>query len=303
MASRAGAAEDYPSRTIEVINQFGPGGGTDSFIRAIGEPFEEISGESLVPISVQGGGGVPAATTFFQRPADGHTLMAIGPEEVINHALGRIDLTKLQPVARVQFDQGLLYVSADSPFETIQDLVDHAKENPGALKVAVTGAGGFDDTLIGLWNLTSGTELSSVPFQSSAESLSSVLGGHTDVMYEEYGPSRGMIEAGELRPLVVFSEERLPVLPEVPTAAELGYDVTLGRWRGFSLKEGDSEEHANALYSILEEAVEAPSYKEIEEQNALQYRSKLLGPDDFEAFLQQEIEVYTDVLNQLGYIN
>jgi putative tricarboxylic transport membrane protein len=141
-----------------------------------------------------------------------------------------------------------------------------------------------------------------VPFDSGAESVSAVLGGHTDLMYEEYGPSRALIEAGRLRPLVVFSEERLPVLPDVPTAREAGIDVTLGRWRGFALKEGDDKAHAGALFSIFQKASQDPRYKATEEKSGLQYRSVLLGPDEFKAFLDSEIETYRAVLKSLGHI-
>lgn len=304
VASQAAIADTkgYPSRNVEVINQFGPGGGTDLFIRAIGQPFGDITGQSLVGISVTGGGGIPAATQFFSRRADGYTMMAIGPEEVINHAKGRIDATKFMPVARVQYDQGLFYVKSDSPIKSAQDLIDHARKNPGKLNIAMTGAAGFDETLVGLWNLRSSAELSAVPFDSGAEVISAVLGGHVDVMYEEYGPTRSMIEAGDLRPLVVFAEERLPVLPDVPTARELGVDVTLGRWRGFALKQGDEKAHADALYSVFEKAVQAKSYKDIESKSGLQYRSVLLGPDEFKTFLESEIETYRAVLQKLGHI-
>lgn len=298
----AADVKGYPARNVEAINQFGPGGGTDLFIRAIGQPFADITGKSLVGLSVTGGGGIPAATQFFSRRPDGHTLMALGPEEVINHAKGRIDATKFMPVARVQYDQGLFYVNADSPIKTVQDLVEHARKNPGKLSISMTGAAGFDETLIGLWNARSGAELNAVPFDSGAEAVSAVLGGHTDLMYEEYGPSRALIEAGRLRPLVVFSEERLPVLPDVPTAREVGIDVTLGRWRGFALKQGDDKAHAGALFNIFQKAAQDPRYKSVEEKNGLQYRSVLLGPDEFKAFLDSEIETYRAVLKSLGHI-
>lgn len=300
---QAVAAEDsYPSRTVEVINQFGPGGGTDTFIRTIGEPFSDITGESLVGISIEGGGGVPAAMEFLNRPADGHTLMAIGPEEIINHVLGRIDITKFMPVARVQYDQGLFYVRKDSPFETIEEVVEHAKENPGDLSIGVTGAAGYDETLVGLWNIRSQAELKPIPFNSAAEAVSAVLGGHTDLMFEEYGPARGLIESGKLKPLVLFAEERLPVLENVPTAQEVGFDVTLGRWRGFALTEENDPAHASELFSIFKEAVEDPRYTKVEEQNALQYRSELLNPSEFQAFLESEIGIYKNVLEALGHI-
>lgn len=297
----AAIAQDYPERSVEVIHQFGPGGGTDRFIRAIAEPFQSQTDESMVSISVTGGGGVPAAVNFMQRKADGYTLLGIGPEQVINHAMGRMPLDGVQPVARIQFDQGLFLVAADSPYQTIEDLIAAATENPGDLKVGVTGTAGFDDALVGLWNLESGAEVMTVPF-AAAEMVSNTLGGHVDLMYEEYGPSRGLIESGDLRPLVLFADERLPVLPDVPTAKELGYDVSLGRWRGFAIKEGTDPEIVEALSGILSEAAQSESYKKVEEENALQYRSEYLGPEEFSAFVDEQIEIYTDVLTKLGYI-
>jgi putative tricarboxylic transport membrane protein len=167
-----------------VIHQFGPDGGTDLFVRAIATPFWEITGQNMVSVSVLGGGGVPASTSFLQRPADGHSLMAIGPEQVINHVLGRMDINDLKPVARVQYDQGLFLVRRDSPFETIDDLIEAAREQPGDLTTAVTGAAGFDDTLVGRWNIETGAELATVPF-SAAEAISNTLGGHVDLLFEE----------------------------------------------------------------------------------------------------------------------
>lgn len=302
LAPISATAEDYPSGSMEVVHQFGPGGGTDRFIRAIGEPFKSISGASLVPISVSGGAGIPASVNFEQRPGDGSSLMAIGPEQVINHALGRIDLSKYQPVARIQYDQGLFYVAPDSEYQNIEDLIAHLKDNPGDLKLGVTGAAGFDAMLAGLWNTATGAELTLIPFEKSSEAMAAVLGGHIDVLYEEYGPVRGALESNELVPLVVFSEERLPVLPDVPTAEELGYDVTLGRWRGVAIASEAAPEKAEKLYSIFEEAVDADSYKKIEEQSGLQYRSELIGPKAFQEFLENEVQVYTEVLKSLGQI-
>jgi len=302
LAAPAALAQDYPSRTIEVIHQYGPGGGTDRFVRAIGVPFEEIAGQSMVPISVQGGGGMPAFANFQQRRADGYTLMAISPDQIIAHALGRIDMAAFQPLARVQYDQGMIVVPADSPFQTIQEFMEHARENPGDLTVGITGAAGFDDTVMGLWNIETGAEVTTVPFGSS-EMVSNTLGGQVDAMHEEFGPARGLIESGDMRPLVVFSDERLPVLPDVPTAVELGYNVTLGRWRAFAMPAGSDAAQVETLFGLVSEAVASDAYQEVQEQAALQYRSVLLGPDEFQAFIDSEIETYTRVLDALGLTN
>ncbi|MEM7722408.1 MAG: tripartite tricarboxylate transporter substrate binding protein [Pseudomonadota bacterium] len=302
MVTAGPAAAEYPQRTVEVIHAYGPGGGTDRFVRAVAAPFEEIAGVSMVPISIQGGSGIPAFANLMQRPRDGYTMMAISPDEIINHALGRIDMADFAPVARVQFDQGMIVVPASSPFQTIQELMEHARENPGDLTIGITGAAGFDDTVMGLWNLETGAELTTVPF-GSAEMVSNTLGGQVDAMHEEFGPARGLIESGDMRPLVVFSEERLPVLPDVPTALELGYNVTLGRWRSFAMPAGVDEETVNAMFGLVEQAVASDSYVEFEEQAALQFRSELLGPEEFQAFIDSQIETYTRVLGELGLLS
>lgn len=302
LAATNAGAQDYPNRSVEVIHQFGPGGGTDRFIRAIAEPLQALTGQTFVPISTTGGGGIPAVITFLQRPSDGYTVLSIGPEEVINHALGRIDLSQVRSVARIQYDQGLFFVAKDSPIQTVDDLIAAAKADPGGLKVAVTGTAGFDDTLVGLWNAKSGASLTTVPF-TAAEMVSNTLGGHVDLMYEEFGSAKGLIDSGDLRPLVLFSDSRLPELPEVPTAAEKGIDVTLGRWRGFALKADTDPAIVDRLAALMSDAAASESYKAIEAESALQYRSVFLGPDEFKTFIDAEIGIYTDVLKQLGLAN
>jgi putative tricarboxylic transport membrane protein len=294
-------AQDYPTRTVEVIHHYGPGGGTDRFVRAIADPFAQITGEQMVPVSIQGGGGIPAIAQWQRRPTDGYTIMAISPAQIISHVQGRIDMADFMPLARVQFDQALIWVPADSPFNTVQDMVAFAKENPGAVSIAISGAGGFDEVAVSLFGLEADVQFTTVPF-SSSEMVSNTVGGQVDAMFEEFGPARGLWESGDLRPLVLFSEARLPVLPEVPTALELDYNVTLGRWRAFAMQENDNPAQAQKMYEIVEQAVETEVYKEYEQKSALQYRSDLIGLDDFQAFIDSEIETYTAVMKQLGYI-
>ena len=112
---------------------------------------------------------------------------------------------------------------------------------------------------------------------------------------------RSLIESGKVIPLVIFTEQRLPIVKNVPTAKELGADVTLGRWRGFALKEGTKPEQMEALSKVFEKAVGDPMYKAIEEQNMLQFRSKYLGPAEFKAFFNKEMDIYSDVMKNLGY--
>jgi len=294
--------EKYPSRTIEVINQFGPGGGTDIFIRGIAVTASKVLKQSIIPISVTGGGGVAATERFLKEPADGYTLRAVGPEQVINHLMGREDLSKMVPIIRCQFDQSTFMVKAGSQFKTIQDVVAYAKANPGKLTIGGTGAAGYDEVLVNLWADAAGVEVKFVPFASASEANAAVLGGHIDVLHEEVGPARALLDAKKLIPLVIFMEKRTDLYPDVPTGKELGWDITIGRWRGFAAKEGTPPEIIETLYNAFSKSMESKIYKAMEEENLLYLRPGLLGPEDFQKFLDSEMEVYGKVLKKIGLV-
>lgn len=294
--------ENYPTRTIEVINQFGPGGGTDIFVRGIAVPATKILRQSIVPISVTGGGGVASYDAFLQAPADGYTLRAIGPEQVVNHVMGREDLAQMVPVIRCQFDQSMLLVSTESQFKTIQDVVDYAKANPGKLTVGGTDAAGYDEVLVNLWAKEAGIEVKYVPFAAASEANAAILGGHIDVIHEEAGPMKALIDGDKVRPLVIFMEERADMFPDVPTGKELGWEITIGRWRGFAVKVGTPEQYITILYEAFAKAMEDPIYKTMEQENLLNLRSGLLGPEEFKAFIEEEVKVYDEVLRSIGLV-
>lgn len=294
--------DKYPSRTIEVINQFGPGGGTDIFIRGIGVPAAQILKQSIIPVSVTGGGGVAATDRFLQAPADGYTLRAIGPEQVVNHLMGREDLKQMVPIIRCQMDQSIFVVKADSKFKTIQDVVEYAKANPGKLNIGGTDAAGYDEVLVNLWASKAGIQVKYVPFAAASEANAAILGGHIDVLHEEAGPMKALIDGKKVKPLVIFMEKRTDMFPDVPTAKELGWDITIGRWRGFAAKKGTPEDRIKILYEAFAKSMEAPVYKTMEKENLLNLRPGLMGPEEFQKFIDSELQVYGDVLKKLGHI-
>jgi putative tricarboxylic transport membrane protein len=298
------AAEEgeFPSRTIEIINQFGPGGGTDIFVRTLGTAATDILRVPVISVNITGGGGVAATEEFLRRPADGYNIRAIGPEQVINQLMGREDLSQMVPLMRCQYDQSILSVKKGGKFNTIQDVVEYAKANPGALTVAGTDAAGYDEVLVSMWAQQAGIEVKYVSFSSGAEANAAVLGGHVDVLHEELGPMRSLIRSGDVIPTVIFLEERTDLLPDVPTAKELGWDVTIGRWRGLAVKAGTPEEHMQILHDAFKEAMDSAIYKAMAEENMLNIRPGYLGSEDFKKFIDQELTIYEDVLKSLGYI-
>ncbi|MGI6028286.1 MAG: Bug family tripartite tricarboxylate transporter substrate binding protein [Candidatus Heteroscillospira sp.] len=297
------SADAYPSRPIEVISQFGAGGGTDIFIRAVGVDAGKLLGQSVVPISATGGGGLVAYDRFSTQPADGYTLYAIGPEQVFMHVWDQLNFEEeLEPVIRCQMDTSFLYAKKGSQFTDIDTVVEYAKANPGKLNVAITGAASYDEVLVNMWAKAAGIDINLVVFGSGSESIAALLGGHVDILHEEIGPARSLIDSGDAVPLVAFTDEPITnydIVKDVPTSVSKGWDVTIGRWRGFAVKKGTDPAIIEKLYDAFSKAMEGEIYQANEKENMLDIRPGLMNGEDFKEFIQSEIDAYSVVMDEL----
>ncbi|MDN5344865.1 MAG: putative tricarboxylic transport rane protein, partial [Clostridia bacterium] len=173
---------------------------------------------------------------------------------------------------------------------------------PGKLNIGGTDAAGYDEVLVNLWASKAGIQVKYVPFAAASEANAAILGGHIDVLHEEAGPMKALIDGKKVKPLVIFMEKRTDMFPDVPTAKELGWDITIGRWRGFAAKKGTPEDRIKILYEAFAKSMEAPVYKTMEKENLLNLRPGLMGPEEFQKFIDSELQVYGDVLKKLGHI-
>jgi len=171
------------------------------------------------------------------------------------------------------------------------------------LKISLTGAAGFDETAVGLFSLRSGAKLTRIPFDGAQEALSALLGGHVDLLHEEPGVVMSLIDAKQIKPVVIFTEKRLEQFPDVPTASELGWDVTLGRWRGLAAPKGTPMERIQALHDAFKKAMnDKKVYQPVVQGQLLHLRPGYKGPQEFAQFLDEELKTYTAVLRELGFV-
>jgi putative tricarboxylic transport membrane protein len=306
LAVQVQAAEkpkNYPTRTIEAVVQYGAGGGSDIFVRSLFNAAAKDIGVTVNVTNLTGGAGVKASTYVLAQPADGYTIYNFSPEQLINTVMGREDYKAFTPLCNVQMDQSIFYVRAESPFKTIQDVIAYAKANPGKLQVTGTTPLSPDEIVIMLFAKAAGIQVKYIPFDKAPETHAAVLGGHIDMLHEEPGVIMPLIESGKLRPLIVFSEERLPTAwgAKVPTARELGYDITLGRWRGLAVKKGTPPEIINWLAAVLKKGTEHPAYKDIAEKSLLTLRPGWKGPEAYGKFWDEQYVAYKGILDDLGY--
>ncbi len=294
---------NYPERPITVIVNYGAGGGTDRFARAMAAPMEKIIGQKMVIINIPGGAGSIGEDYLLKQPADGYYILAMGSDFPINLVTGR-NPNKLEdyyPLCRVQHDTGTIQIRGnDDRFSNLDEFVAYAKENK--VTIGGTGAGGFDELVTTMFVKASGIKAEYVPYEKAGKMHTALLGGDIDAQFEEFGPPIELLKSGDLKAIVVFADNRIKDFPDVPTAKEKGWDITIGRWRGFLLKAGVPEDIAQYLEKVAYAAYQTPEYKEFEKKSYLHLRPGWAGHTEFEQQIKKEIEIYRKLLKELGYI-
>ncbi len=291
--------DDYPTRPIEVVCQFGAGGGSDVFVRSLMIPARKYLKVPINVTNLPGSAGVKASSYVLSQPADGYTIYNFSPEQIINTILNRENYREFAPLCNVQQDQSMFFVRQESPFKTLQDVIKYAKENPGVLQFTGTAAASVDEVIIMLFAKKTKVKVKYIPFDDAAESHSAVVNGHYDLLHEEPGVIVSLLDSKKLRPLVVFDEKRLERFPDVPTARELGYDITMGRWRGLSVKKGTLHEIINYLADIFRKSMEAPTYKAVAHVSLVDLRPGWKGPEEYGKFWEEEYARFSRVLGAL----
>lgn len=224
-------AQEYPKGSVQVVIPFGPGGLTDIFWRSISEPLAANLKGSVVLVNKPGGGGVVGTAFGVNAKPDGYTLfsansdpLTISPVFSSNVPYNpEKDLTYVAKLAAFAF---VIAVQGDSPFKTIEDVVKFARANPKKLKCSVMGVGSTPHTIIQAFNRDAKMEISPIPFDSGGESVTNLLGGHTDLTVVSLPSLKSHVLSGKARILAFCSPKRIKDFPDVPTLAEVGYKAS-----------------------------------------------------------------------------
>lgn len=221
------AAADYPNRAVQIVIPYGPGGSTDTLWRVLGEPLTEILKVPVEFVNKGGGGGIVGLTGVANAKPDGYTLCAANSDTLNVAPLFTKDLpvdtingiTYLAKVA--MFPQGV-EVLGSSPFKTFDDFIAYAKANPRKLKIGVAHMNSTGHLAVELFNNDANAELITVGFSGGGQAATQLLGGHVDATFMSTQSYKSYFETGKVRLLAMFSKERHPEYPKVPTAVEKG---------------------------------------------------------------------------------
>ena len=221
-------AQDYPKSPVQVVIPFGPGGLTDILWRSVSDFIGNNMKGTIVLVNKPGGGGVVGTSFVANAKPDGYTLVSansdpltISPVFTPNVPYNpEKDFTYIAKLAAVAFIVG---VRDDSPFKTLEELVAFAKANPKKLKSAVMGVGSTPHTILQVFNRDANMEIGFVPFDSGGETVTNLLGGHTDLCVVSLSAIKSQVLAGKVRLLGFCSPKRLSEFPQIPTLGEKGY--------------------------------------------------------------------------------
>jgi putative tricarboxylic transport membrane protein len=299
------ASAAYPERPIEIIVPFGVGGGSDTAARAVGEGLKPLLPVSLVITNMPGGAATKGMLYVDKQPADGYTILAVTTSHLIDAVKPKTRaniLRDFDPIMRIQWDTTAVFVSGESKFKTIQDLIDYGKKKPRFLKFAGTSPGAWSEIQTVAFFKKVGVEVTFVPFESGAETKAAILGGHIDGACEELAETLPLVKAGKLRALAVIMEKRHPALPDVPSTPELGIDYTHGLMRAWAVKKGTPPDRIKYLHDKIKQALDVPVYKKFVQDNHLYARPGYLGPEETRKYWEDEVKFFTDVLKELGYV-
>jgi putative tricarboxylic transport membrane protein len=300
------AAEWKPTKPIEFVAPFAPGGGSDVLARSIASIIEsqKLCPQPLLVVNRSGGSGLVGTTSVVQQKGNPHVLVTFIPgqaQAALVAGKGAPTFRELTPICNLALDEQLIVVKTDSPLKTIQDIIAEAKKRPGELTIGGTGSGQDDQICQRVFERSAGIRLRYVPFKSGGECVTALLGGHVNMIWANPPEFVPQYEAKMVRPVAVAKATRMTDFPDVPTLKEIGHNVTYFFYRGIMAAQHIPAEAAAFYENMFKQMAESSSWKE----NYIKKYSlspSWMGSKEFAKVVDQNEEESKEILKDLGLL-
>jgi tripartite-type tricarboxylate transporter receptor subunit TctC len=297
VSAHAQINEKFPEKAVEFIVPWSAGGGYDVLIRALGAVFPKYAnGQQLVIRNVPGGGAAIGTTEVMKAKPDGYTLGAHSTPIVtkIHWSNVPFDINSFEPVMMFADIPCYFLVPKDSPYKNLNDLMAAAKAAPGTVTMGNAGSGGGTHLVAMAFQKQTGVSFKNVPFEGGGPAVTALLGKHVDSAVGSSPEGIPNAQAGELRLLGVFADQRMAQFPDVPTAAEQGIPFYGTMWRGILAPKGTPREIVNRLDQIFKRSADDPEFVKLASE--MGWPRKYMGPDVFKAFVESEDARWKDLI-------
>lgn len=290
-------AQEFPTKPIELVIPYGPGGSHDLTARALASVAHQYLGQPMLVVLKPGGGGAVGSQYVIRAKPDGYTLMLGGTGPNTIFALVQkapIGPGQFTSIARINYSPAIFSVRAEAPWKTFGEILDYMKKNPGKFNFANTGPWGAADFPMRMVAQAAGVEYNNIPFDGGGPALLAVLGGHADGSFLFTAQLLPQIGAGKMRPLAVTDTRRLRDLPNVRTLREQGVDVVFTQWRSVLAPKGIPQGIAEKLEAAFKRMTEDNSFQALIKQlgDEIQFQ----GRKEFEMTWRQEWDGFAKVV-------
>ena len=261
LAPAASMAADYPSRPVTVLVPFPAGGSTDTMARAAARELEDVLGTNVPVKNVGGGAGTVGTAQLARSRPDGYTIGVIPAAPLINQPHMRetpYSIADFDYICQLFYSPQALAVKPDSPFGSLQEVVDYAREHPDELTYGSPGPGSLPHLAMEKFLLDTGIKIKHVPFQGDGPGVTALLGGHVDL----YMAIISNVSKNELDAVAVFADDRVESSPDVPTSIEQGFETTASWWGGIFTPKGIPDDVKTKLVDACEATSESERFAE-----------------------------------------
>jgi tripartite-type tricarboxylate transporter receptor subunit TctC len=302
-SGQTSGAENYPNRAVRVVVPFPPGGPTDTYARILADKLQADLGQPFVVENKAGATGIIGTRFVANAPADGYTLLfGVNTSQVISSLLQPqrpFDPQRdFRPLSMLLYYSAYLLLNNDVPAKSVAGLVARGKAHPGKLNMGSVGTGSAGHLVIEMFNKVTGTGAVHVPYKGAAPAQVGLMAGEIDFLFDSIAGSQTLVDAGRLRGIAVSGRERSPVLPDVPTLKETGYDgfEDLVIWLGMLAPAGTPEPIAKKLEAELMRIAHQPDVsKRVRESSSV-----LVGgtSQDFAEAIRRETPVWASIIKE-----
>ena len=290
----------YPHEIVTLVTHSSPGGGSDVFLRELARNLGPQLGVEFVIENARGGSGAQAMARVATAPADGSVFYAVTPTYIYTSLLSfpSFNYNDLEPLVNVFFDEEVIYTRANGPFQSLADVISTARSERGRWGASTPAS--LERQALEQLSKAAAVDPAIVSHEGGGDLMLNVLNGTLDIGVGEAQEIRGQLAANQLRPLAVFSAERISDLPDVPTVQEVGYDPVLTKFRGLAGPKGLPAEIITAWETSIQTLLNDAAYKTVYETELL--APAFIGHADYGRFIENFVSNTESFLRETGVI-
>lgn len=293
-------AADYPTKQMELVVPYAAGGGTDLLARTLADALKTHLPQPVGVVNKPGGSGAIGFSEIAAARADGYRIGMGTVEMVTLPPLGMVSfkVADFKPVARLNAEPAAITIKADAPWNTIEEFLAYAKENPEKVKVGNSGTGAIWHLAAAALEDKTGVKFTHVPYEGANPAVTALLGGHIEAVAVSPGEVINHVKSGAFKTLVVMSDKRAKGFDDVPTLKEKGIDLSIGTWRGIVV----TKKVPDATIAILEKAIKAASegqaFQETLDRMNMTYA--FLDSAAFQKDMNEQAVYFDELIGKLG---